>query len=225
MTTLGALVTGFLFAVANVAHCAGMCGGFALRAGAPPGRWTGFLAYGAGKALTYGLLGAVAGSLGAGVLGAGEGAQSALGFLVAAVLAAGAIVRLRGPAPGAGGGHLARFLQPLLAEAGRADSAAGRFALGALTAALPCGVAYFAALQASATGSRASAFVLMMGFAAGTMPGLGAVALVGASVRGRIPPRALRFASASVMLVLAAIAAWRAAAPLLGPEGSAPCCH
>jgi sulfite exporter TauE/SafE len=226
VTPLAALVTGLLFALVNAAHCAGMCGAFAMRAAASPGGFSGFLLYGAGKAFTYGFLGALAGWFGTSVLTAGTEAQVILGSSVGAVLIVAAVARMVRPgARSALGVHLAGFLSPLIGLAGRVDSFGGRFALGALTGALPCGVVYFAALQAAATESRVSAFVLMAGFAAGTMPALAAVAWLGRGVLLRVPPRAVRLASGILMLALGVAAVVRALMPLFGDGTSASCCH
>jgi sulfite exporter TauE/SafE len=124
------------------------------------------IAYGAGKALTYGFLGTLAGWLGAGVLSAGGTTQAILGIGVAVVLIAAAVARIvpGGPRP-AGGAGLTSFLRPVLSAAAASNAWGGRFTLGAATAALPCGVVYLAALQAAAAGSPTSALVLMAGFA------------------------------------------------------------
>jgi sulfite exporter TauE/SafE len=225
MTLLAAGVTGLVFALANTAHCVGMCGAFALRAGHPPGRIGGVIAYGLGKAFTYGFLGAVAAWLGRDVLSAGASAQMTLAFAVAAVLIGAAIVRLLPARPPAGGGALAAFLAPLLRSAGTTDSWGGRWVLGALTAALPCGVVYLAALQAAASGSAIAALVLMAGFALGTMPGLGAVALLGRGVLSRVPPARMRIASGCVMLLVGLVALGRTLLPLLAEGSPRSCCH
>lgn len=226
MNALPALATGLVFALANAAHCAGMCGGFALRAASPPRRWAGFLSYGVGKTFTYGFLGALAGSFGAGILQAGSGAQVLIGIAVGCTLLASGIMRMRAPrVRSVGGAAVTGFFQPLLARAGQSDSFGGRFTLGALTAALPCGVVYFAVLQAAATGSRVSAFVLMAAFGLGTLPALGIVALLGGGISRRLSPRAVRFASAGLMTVLGLIALFRAVMPLIAGDSAGSCCH
>lgn len=226
MTPLAALVTGFTFALVNAAHCAGMCGAFAMRATASPGGWAGLLVYGAGKAFTYAFFGALAAWCGASVLGAGTETQIVLGIAVGIVLVAAGLARMaaRAPRPAAGAG-LTAFLQPMLGIAARSDSFGGRFTLGALTAALPCGVLYLAALQAAAAGNAASALVLMTGFAAGTMPALAVVAWLGRGVLDRIPRHRLRLASGALMAILGLVAIARAAIPLFGDGTAASCCH
>lgn len=225
MTPLTALVTGLTFALVNAAHCAGMCGVFAMRATASSG-WAGLFVYGTGKAFTYAFLGTLAAGFGAGVLGAGTEAQIILGLGVGAVLVAAGIVRMRPRAfaPGWGAG-VTTFLQPMLATLGRSDSWGGRFTLGALTAALPCGVVYLGALQAAATGNAVSALVLMAGLALGTLPALGVVAFFGRGVLAKVPPHRLRLASGVLMILLGLVAVARAAMPLLHDGSAGSCCH
>jgi hypothetical protein len=223
---LSALFTGLAFAAVNAAHCAGMCGVFAMKAGAPPGGVPGLLVYGLGKTCTYVFFGALAGWLGAEVLGSSGTAQAVLGFGAAGLMAAAGIAKLCRPAAGSTAGTTAvPFLAPLVVAAGRPDSPGGRFTLGALTGALPCGVVYFAALQAAAAGSRLASVALMAGFAVGTMPVLGVVALLGRGILARVPARAARVASGVLLLLLGIVAGIRAAVPLLGEDGPASCCH
>jgi sulfite exporter TauE/SafE len=226
MSPLAAFATGAAFALANVAHCAGMCGVFALRAAQLPGRVGGFFAYGLGKAFTYGFLGTAAAWIGAEVLSTGGPAQIVAAIAVAFILIIAAVARFLPPRTrAAGGGTLARFLAPGLAAAGRSDSWGGRFTLGALTAALPCGVVYLAALQAAAAGSAASALSLMAGFGLGTLPALAAIAFVGQRVFARVPAARMRVASGCLMLLVGLFALGRAIAPLLAGAGPRSCCH
>jgi len=152
--------------------------------------------------------------------------QVALGLVAGVLLVAGGVRRMwPSAARPAGGGALASFLHPMLEAADRSDSPGGRFALGAVTAALPCGVVYFAALQAVAAGTAAAGLLLMAGFGAGTLPVLAAAAVVGRGVLGRLPRPALRIAGGSLMLLLGVLAIVRAAIPLAGDGTAASCCH
>jgi sulfite exporter TauE/SafE len=226
VTPLAAVATGLVFALANAVHCAGMCGAFAMRAAASPRPCPGFLLYGAGKTFTYLFFGALAGALGARVLAEGTPAQVALGMAAGALLFVAGVRRLLpGAARAAGGGALAAFLQPALAAAGRTDAAWGRFVLGAVTAALPCGVVYLAALQAAAAGTAEGGLLLMAGFGAGTLPSLGVAAALGHRVLSRLPRPALRFAGGSLLVALGILAVVRAAGPLFRDGTPGSCCH
>jgi hypothetical protein len=57
------------------------------------------------------------------------------------------------------------------------------------------------------------------------MPALAAVAVVGSGVRARIGPRALRFASAGLMLLIGLAALYRALLPLVAGGEVPRCCH
>ncbi len=224
MTVAAALVTGFLFALVNAAHCAGMCGAFALRTTASPPAFARFSLYGAGKLFTYMFLGSLAGFLGASVLKFGGRAQVVLGVAVGAWLALAGIRLLRNRAGAtAGGAALGQFLQPILGGIREGELPGGTFALGALTSLLPCGVVYAAALQAAATGNVLSAVALMFGFGAGTLPALAGVAWVGRGFSRRIPAAAFRLFAGSIILLMAAVTITRAVMPLFTKTGS--CCH
>ncbi|MBX3406193.1 MAG: sulfite exporter TauE/SafE family protein [Phycisphaeraceae bacterium] len=187
-------------------HCAGMCGAFVLFAVATPDdapsvwRSRAMLnaAYNLGRLVTYSLLGAVAGLLGAGLDLGGSmvGAQRTAAVVAGAMMIGfGVVVLLRArgvrvgrlPVPGVvtrmvAGGHRA------VADAAPINRA---WTVGMLTTLLPCGWLYAFAITAAGTGSPLSGAAVMAIFWAGTLPvlaavGIGAQALAG-PLRSKLP--------------------------------------
>ncbi len=230
MTALIAVLLASLF---GSLHCAGMCGALvAFAVGATEtqsalSRASLHIAYHGGRMVTYALVGAACGLLGA-ALDVG-GAMLGLNR-VAAVLAGGmmiavgivAIIRYLGvrvphpPVPG--------FLQRTLAVGQRA--AVGlrplprALTIGLLTAFLPCGWLYAFAIIAAGTGGALMGAAVMTAFWLGTVPilvslGVGVQALTGTLGR-RIP---LATAIVIVMLGLYTVGQ-RAATPVAAFEST-----
>lgn len=156
----GALLAGLV----GSPHCVGMCGGFAVAAGArgPAGA----LAWTLGRLSTYAALGALAGAAGQALPGP---------TWVGTVVAAGFLVWFAAKLAGLVGD--VRFRVPLLAAAGRrlagrADLP-GRFAFGAVNGLLPCGLVYAALAFPVASGSAIAGAAAMVAFGLGTAPALG----------------------------------------------------
>jgi hypothetical protein len=198
MTALGVSV--LLASLLGSVHCAGMCGGLvALYAGGGgPGAARAHAVYNAGRLAGYALLGAMAGAAG----GALDLAGSLAGVQRAAALVAAAFVALWGAAMllearGAPVIRLAtpRALERIVSRAIRAvatrSPVARALALGAATAALPCGWLWAFLVTAAGTGRPGEGAALMAIFWAGTLPamvgvGLGVQAL-SAPLRRRLP--------------------------------------
>ncbi|MEY3730372.1 MAG: hypothetical protein RLZZ57_1128 [Pseudomonadota bacterium] len=188
---MGAL---FLAGLAGGAtHCAAMCGPFVLAqaaaladqaaAGGMLRRLSGaaLAPYHFGRALGYGVLGAMAGgvvgavSLGTGwrLVLAGMLALAALGmFAQASTRIAALLPRLAAP-------RLPCVLQARLGALLAAPTGLRGVALGLLLSALPCGLLYGALAGAAATGSALGGALAMLSFVAGTIPALIGVALLG----------------------------------------------
>ena len=188
---MGAL---FLAGLAGGAtHCAAMCGPFVLAqaaaladqaaAGGVLRRLSGaaLAPYHFGRALGYGVLGAMAGgvvgavSLGTGwrLVLAGMLALAALGmFAQASTRIAALLPRLAAP-------RLPGVLEARLGALLAAPTGLRGVALGLLLSALPCGLLYGALAGAAATGSALGGALAMLSFVAGTIPALIGVALLG----------------------------------------------
>jgi len=181
-------------------HCAGMCGPFVLsqvsarlerRPAACMKEWhrltdAALIPYHIGRATTYAGLGAVLGSA-TGLVTAVSGLRwvSAALLVVAALLFVGyALPRLPLPVhlPGREGGgeswfsrHVAGLARPLFeAPVGRRG-----YTLGLLLGFIPCGLVYGALAAAASSGGALAGALGMLAFAAGTVPSLLGVGLLG----------------------------------------------
>jgi uncharacterized protein len=200
-------------------HCAGMCGGFVCfytgseattpQRGAPQhGALHAHAMYNTGRLLSYLLLGALAGALGAGVSRAGAlaGISHAAAVVAGALMIAWAISTIaaqRGITLGAVRAPLAwqRALGRVL-HAVRTQPTGVRAGLtGLFTTLLPCGWLYVFVATAGGTGSVTRGMLTMAIFWLGTVPALVAVGIgaqrVLAPFRHRLPAL-----SASVVLVM-----------------------
>lgn len=175
------VTTIFVASLLGSSHCAGMCGPFVAFALGQPGegssRWKLQVAYHGGRLITYTILGAAAGSLGALV-----DMTSTLAGLqpIAMALAGGLMVALGVTELLRHFGHRIAHIQPpklLVQTVQRGQRMAlamrpGRraLAIGLLTTLLPCGWLYAFALTAAGTGSPLYGAVVMLVFWAGTLP-------------------------------------------------------
>ncbi len=195
-------------------HCVGMCGPLLAFAVGDPTvarrtsrAWL-HAAYHGGRLLTYALVGAICGLLGAAVdhggarLGCHRAAALLAGTMVIAVGLAAALravgVRLpQAPLPG--------LIQRLVLAGQRAAFALAplprAFSTGLLTAFLPCGWLYLFALKAAGSGSPLWGAGFMMAFWLGSVP---ALVLVGAGVQtlARLFGRRLPLVTALVIVLL-----------------------
>lgn len=163
------LIVGIVIGLTGSLHCAVMCGPIAL---ALPvrrsGFWTSHLSHQFGKLLTYVLLGALVGTIGAGISFAGW--QQPLSILVGVML----LLSLLSKAP-----TLMRWapyrrayskLQWYFSKQLK-DGKPQHFVLtGMLNGLLPCGLVYAALLAGLGTGNTLNGMALMAGFGLGTGP-------------------------------------------------------
>lgn len=221
----------------GAAHCAGMCGGFAVAVAtaAPRGRGlTRQLLYVSGKALTYASLGLVLATGARAAVRAGAGPERLEALPQALALVAGGtmvglgLLALRGGAPrpplerwGAPG----RALRAAGQELGRAFRAAralpggtGAFAAGLATGLLPCGWSW-GALALAATVPPLEAGLGMLLFGLGTAPALVAVGLGWSGLSVRFRGLAAR-AAGPLLIVFGLLTVLRGAA-LVGGEAAA----
>lgn len=183
-------------------HCSAMCGPFVLAQvaatadGALGGgvlrRLSGaaLLPYHLGRALGYGLLGALAGGAGA-LLAQAAGLRWIAGLLLllaAILMLAQASARLARLLPRLPTPSLPRWLQAPLASLLVAPQGWRGVRLGVLLSALPCGLLYAALAAAAASGSALAGGLALLAFVAGTMPGLSGVALLGGFFARAIGP-------------------------------------
>lgn len=228
------LTTVFVASLIGSVHCAGMCGPFvAVAVGnlQQRGHAAQQLAYHGARLLTYSLLGAAAGALGA-VLdlgGAMAGVQRLAAVAAGALMIAiGVITALR-----YFGVHFAPAKLPGWAQAGLAAGhrAAARLtpvkraaAIGLLTVLLPCGWLYAFVITAAGTGSPLSGAATMAAFWAGTTPLL---ALLGLGAQGALRvlgPRLPLVTSAALVALGILTVAHRAHVPAYAQPATPPAC-
>lgn len=225
MTVLVASV--FVAGLLGSVHCAAMCGSFAcLASGGDASRGAHAMrsgaAYNLGRLLSYSALGLVAGAAGSGldragaVAGLTRPAAAAAGVLLIlwglATLAATLGVRV--PAldvPPALASRVARALRAVQER----PPAVRALAIGALSAALPCGWLYAFVATSAAAGSAAGGALVMGAFWLGTVPMMAAVGLGAQRALGPLRRR-LPALTAVMLVVLGALTvAGRLGAPAL----------
>jgi hypothetical protein len=191
-------------------HCAGMCGGFVCFYSGDDARVRplAHLAYHGSRLAAYALLGALAGSLGAGVdrFGAWAGVNRAAAVVAGVVMivwggaALGRALGLRLPewgTPAFTHGALGRALRALRDQPPAVRAAV----IGGLSGVLPCGWLYAYVAFAAGTGSPARGALLMTAFWLGTVPILAGIGL--AAQRGFEPlRRQLPLVTAALMVAL-----------------------
>ncbi len=176
-------------------HCVGMCGGFAcLYGGDAAGArgqsrplLTGHVAYHGGRLLAYATLGAIAGTLGAGLdrVGTLAGVQRSAGVVAGVLLVVWGLALLANALDirfwptlvrSSVSDRAARFMGGVLLRFREQSLAVRASVLGVLTGVMPCGWLYAFVVSAGGTGSawRGAAFMVL--FWAGTVPALVAVA-------------------------------------------------
>lgn len=168
-------------------HCVGMCGPFAALAGTSGGA-RGVLTYSAGRLFTYSILGAFAGTFGAALSG-----LRSVGVVVSVVIVIGVALQIAGVLPEPK--FAARWAAPLVSRVRK--SGAGRLALGATTALLPCGLVYAGLGVAVSSASPWIGAAVMVAFGLGTIPALVAFG-VGAGRVARFGPSARRVVALAV---------------------------
>lgn len=177
----------FLVGLLGGTHCIGMCGGIVAAISMQlPGQGTRFsyhFAYNAGRILSYGAAGTVAGAVGSTTLLLEQvwPVQQGL-FVVANIMLillglylAGlwqAVTRIEYL-----GGMLWRKLQPFSKSLLPVRNPGQAFLLGALWGWLPCGLVYSVLITALASGSAISGAAAMLAFGLGTLPNLIAMGL------------------------------------------------
>lgn len=192
-------------------HCAAMCGGFACLAGGSH-RLTGLAPYHGGRLLAYVVLGAVAGTVGAGLdhMGHWAGVQRAAAIATGLLLVLWGFALLgqqldvpflprfvRAGTPDGAARLIGRILLPLRAQ----GSGVRALALGLCTGLIPCGWLYAFVFSAGGTGSAWRGAAFMGVFWLGTVPALTAVAIGARKITGPLQRR-LPLVSAALVIAI-----------------------
>jgi hypothetical protein len=198
----------FLTGLLGGVHCAGMCGGIvaALSGQAGDGRWQLHLSYNLGRIASYGVAGAVAGTVGSlGLLLDGVlPVQIALYVLanLMLVLLGLYLAGVSGVAAGLEriGVRLWKLIQPLTRRLLPADTPPRALGLGLLWGWLPCGLVYGILLTAMLAGDPLNGAAIMLAFGLGTLPNLLFAGLAWRRVSGVARARAVRVAAGGLVL-------------------------
>jgi sulfite exporter TauE/SafE len=167
MITLPLVIGAFLAGLAGSPHCVLMCGAFA-SACARPAR--GLIPWHAGRLLGYGILGAIAGAVGAIIPGPPWLPPAVAVFLLCWFAAALAGLLPEPPLRLPGAASVGRLLQ-------ENRGLAARFAFGVVNGFVPCGLVYSALSVPVALASPGAGALAMLAFGAGTLPSLSIAAL------------------------------------------------
>lgn len=190
-------------------HCAGMCGPFVCFYAAGP-RTTprSHAAYNAGRLVSYVLLGALAGALGARLNAAGElaGVSRAAAITSGSLMVAWGLAQIAGTwglrVPNLGAPPaLQRAFGGALQRLRERPPAVRAAATGLLTTLLPCGWLYAFVATAAGSGSAITGMMVMAAFWAGTLPALVAVGMGVQRLAGPLSRR-LPAISAAVLVAL-----------------------
>ncbi|EOD80664.1 putative membrane copper tolerance protein [Grimontia indica] len=182
------LIAAFTVGLLGAGHCLGMCGGVAaaVSMGTPQNKHKlpFLLFYNGGRLLSYGLIGAIAGGLVAGVVGVTQITQQLLWLRLAAaimmILLALYIGRFwNGLAYVEKVGQvLWKRLSPLSTKLLPLRSPLAALPFGMLWGWLPCGLVYSALSWAAVAGNALDGLLIMLAFGLGTLP---AMILVGSA--------------------------------------------
>lgn len=217
----------FMIGLLGSGHCVGMCGGIvtALGFSAPvksgrqqagrraQSRWLLLLSYHAGRITSYGVAGAIVGSLGqfgADYLSLGPALRA---FAAIMLILMGCyladwwriLVRLEGL-----GSHIWRYLQPIANGLFQVGNPFKGFLYGLVWGWLPCGLVYSALAYAAASVSPAGGFAAMIAFGAGTLPTLLLGGVFSQQLKSLLQQRSLRWFMGLVLILMGGWMLWSA---------------
>lgn len=198
----------FLIGLLGGTHCFGMCGGIvsalSMGAGSRPSL---HLAYNAGRIVSYGAAGVIAGALGgASIAFSGQLPVRIFLYLLANLMLVALGLYLMGLTQALAfserfGQKLWRHVQPLSRRFLPARTVVQAFPLGLLWGWLPCGLVYSALITALTSGSAVRGAGMMLAFGLGTLPNLLLAGLLAVRLKAYAANRGLR--ALAGLLVLA----------------------
>lgn len=200
------VLAGLVFGFVGSVHCVGMCGPLAMSLpGAGRARWRFLverLIYNLGRAVTYTILGGLAGALG--MLATLAGYQQWLSISIGAIMVLSVAVpwvRQRlGYLEQGSSSFLRRVVGPIQSLY-RRGGAGAMLGIGVLNGLLPCGFVYAALATASTAGAVSTSMVFMAAFGLGTLPAMYVISVVRQLARPAWRRRLLRWMPIGVVLV------------------------
>ncbi|GAB4136182.1 MAG: sulfite exporter TauE/SafE family protein [Bacteroidia bacterium] len=235
MYTGAAILLGLLGSL----HCLGMCGPIALalpvsRSEGLFKQISGLLMYNAGRALTYGLFGAITGLAGGAV--SWFAGQQTLSIVTGAVILIVLLLSLFGKKLSieSGAGKMFGKLRQALSSLFNNPRKDALLLIGILNGFLPCGLVYTAMAGAAATGSALDGMLFMMIFGLGTIPAMLALSLAKHKISLSFRTKMTRLVPVfvAVMAILLVLRGMGLGIPYISPEIVAEkgkcvhhCCH
>ena len=225
MQTLDTSAAAFIAGLVTSLHCVGMCGPLACSWAVARGTNSTFLRdtalYHGARLTAYGIVGAVAGTLGTmpkeWLQHRGVAMFPWLLVIAFVLVGIGADAWLPKPA------FLTKPMARLRMKAMQFGSAARASALGLATPLLPCGPLYMMFGLALANGSAARGAEFSVSFGLGTLPLLALAQTQLHRIGVKLSPVALKRVQRGLALAAAVVMAWRLRGTLTGEEAS--CCH
>ena len=225
MQTLDTSAAAFIAGLVTSLHCVGMCGPLACSWAVARGTNSTFLRdtalYHGARLTAYGIVGAVAGTLGTmpkeWLQHRGVAMFPWLLVIAFVLVGIGADAWLPKPA------FLTKPMARLRMKAMQFGSAARASALGLATPLLPCGPLYMMFGLALANGSAARGAEFRVSFGLGTLPLLALAQTQLHRIGVKLSPVALKRVQRGLALAAAVVMAWRLRGTLTGEEAS--CCH
>lgn len=200
------LLTALSIGLVGSLHCIGMCGPIAVALPLKHHGWLqkilgGFL-YNIGRALTYGLIGALFGLLGKGLHLAGlqKWVSIAMGVVMIVSVVFPIVFRERIKIGSLAGSYSARLISRFRELFGR-RSHRNLFVIGLLNGLLPCGLVYVAVAGAINTNDIAVGALFMIVFGLGTFPVMMAVSLAGSIISAGIRAKLSRVVPVFIVLL------------------------
>ncbi len=215
MPTEFSFVAAIMVGLLGSTHCVGMCGGIvsALSQGlSDPARNTKalllkhLLAYNAGRILSYTLIGALAGLVGAGVSELNPLPSLPIGAFIASIfmVALGMYLanwwRILSILEGMGA-FVWRKIEPWGRRWLPVSNPLQAFGLGIIWGWLPCGLVYAVVAWSLTTGNMQQGAILMLGFGLGTLPTLVLMGVATAQLRHIIQRQAVRTTAGIIIIV------------------------
>ncbi len=198
------IIAGFLFGLIGSLHCAGMCGPIALnlplRGRTFAERLLSGILYNLGRTFMYGIMGAIFGYIGQGLmmLGFQRWVSIAMGILlIISVLAPFVFKKIHFKQFDLFTGFIRTAIQKLFTL----RSYKGLFMIGMLNSLLPCGLVYMAIIGAIASGNVYYGSLYLIFFGLGTLPLMLAISLIGNAITISLRNRINKFIPYLVVLI------------------------
>ncbi len=206
------IATALLVGLAGSLHCVGMCSPLALAvSGVSKTYWINRLLYNGGRIITYGLLGATVGALGAiASLSGWQTTISAVLGLFLILFGLSGVQAIRIPLITPVLHRLTGWLKIQFAHQLRARGAISLLFMGALNGLLPCGLTYFALTYCITLPNATQGFLFMLLFGMGTLPAMLGLPSLIQSLAAKTKWRVQRL-STVVMIILGAMLVIRSA--------------